>query len=304
MAALLVHGCEGVAFWRPKSLGAGEANVSAAVALRTANRRLCTAAERRDFLTVTNTYRCMHGAAPVVWDEAMAVSAAEYVYPLTSMAHSDSYSLRPAQAENLMWRLQGVTPESAVTSWYSEVEYCKGTPTDFIANDGCSAPSDEGRMTGHFTALVWTTATRMGCAFSADGKIGICRYAASGETQTVDTPNMNDDRNYAAHVLPRSKEQPGCGHGGQSNATEAQRRGQEQPAAPERAPPWPSCWCHQRVMTSSARMGRCWPWWVRTEVRRGRAAPSNAAQSSRSDPPSAYSAAPSTQPATAPSAGS
>ena len=65
-------------------------------------------------------------------------------------------------------------------------------------------------MVGHFTALIWSSVSRIGCAFSRDGKMSICRYAPAGNELSADTPNMNGESNYRTHVFPRTKDEGEC----------------------------------------------------------------------------------------------
>jgi len=169
----------------------------------------CTAAERDEFLAVTNKYRCMHGAPPLVWSDAMAESANTYVSPLESLRHSRSYSLPPPAGpagENLYWSSWPSSPTEVVSSWYSEVQDCIGTPETFT--DGCRN-GQGGRATGHFTALAWKGALSMGCAWSNDREIAICRYKA-GDSLSAATPNMLPTSNYVAQVGTRSKTEAQC----------------------------------------------------------------------------------------------
>jgi len=67
-------------------------------------------------------------------------------------------------------------------------------------------------MCGHFTALVWTGVSEIGCGCvhaTNDTYMFICRYKAEGDSLSYETPNMNQPSNYPAHVLP-----PGGSNGG------------------------------------------------------------------------------------------
>ena len=198
--------------------------------------RLCTPEEKDVFIKTHNNFRCMHGAKPLTWDEGIAVKAAEYIYPLTRMKHDDCLfeCQTPSQGENLYWNSRKAEAEASVVGWYSEVHDCKGGQNQFTANDGCMEPAVPGRMVGHFTALIWDTAARLGCAFSRDNKLIICRYAADEPTKktlsdgrvfaTPETPNVGPVSNFAKHVFPKRKEESECGpvpdHGPDPNPPE------------------------------------------------------------------------------------
>jgi len=177
--------------------------------------RSATAEEKKAFLDWTNSYRCMHGVAPVAWSDDVAANAAKYIGPMTSMEHSDSYNLRPPAGpagENLYWASavdkssNFGTAAGAVQAWYSEVNYCRGGPTRFT--DGCERGT---KSTGHFTAMIWKGVKSIGCAFSNSVKpiVIICRYKA-GDKLNLDTPNMKSTGNYKLQVLPASKTLQQC----------------------------------------------------------------------------------------------
>jgi len=163
-----------------------------------------------EWLTATNKYRCDHGAPPLKWSAAMAADAQTYVNTLSSMQHSDSYSLQPPAGpagENLA---QGgfASVTAVVAAWYSEVNDCVSLP-------GCENGKG-GKATGHFTALVWVGAKELGCAKNTNN-IYICRYKA-GDTLSIDTPNMNKARgNYKPNVLAKVSNTAACDSGGSTS---------------------------------------------------------------------------------------
>ena len=72
------------------------------------------------------------------------------------------------------------TGTAATDAWYSEVSNWKYDPGDGTGNAG---------TTGHFSAMVWKGAKKLGCGNFASTKIWVCRYKA-GDTLSADTPNM------------------------------------------------------------------------------------------------------------------
>ena len=86
--------------------------------------------------------------------------------------------------------------EAVVDAWYEEVN-------NIVSYDPYQCES--GAMCGHFTALVWTGVTEIGCGCvhaTNDTYMYICRYKAAGDSLTLETPNMNKPSNYPSHVLP------------------------------------------------------------------------------------------------------
>jgi len=181
--------------------------------VHSATTRVPTQAEKEEFVKETNKFRCMHGVDPVVWSDAMAADAENYIAGMTTMKHSNSYGLQPPAGpagENLYWTSHGSADSGgdAVSAWYSEVNDCKGGPSGFT--DGCA--DGGGKATGHFTALVWKGVKEIGCAFSdsVQPMLVICRYKA-GDTLSLDTPNMNKAAGwYKNMVFPRSKTEAQC----------------------------------------------------------------------------------------------
>merc|ERR1711971_709520 len=155
----------------------------------------------------------MHGVPAVEWNDDVAADANSYISPMTDMVHSQSYNLSPPAGpagENLAWSSAGLSAADAVQMWYDEVNFCKGGPEHFT--DGCA--DDEHGVTGHFTAMIWEGVKEIGCAFSDSSgpTVVICRYK-SGDSLSLDTPNMNHPDNYPNHVHPRSKTECECeGH--------------------------------------------------------------------------------------------
>jgi hypothetical protein len=152
-------------------------------------------------LKLTNKYRCMHGAPPLVWNDALASDTYSTFRHATQMKHSDSYRLTAAQGgpagENLA---MGAGPTKAVQMWYSEVNDCVALP-------GCET-GQGGKAVGHFTALVWKGTKVMACARSDSGLIA-CRYGSGpGSRLSSDTPNMRGS--YQSNVFAQFKSESDC----------------------------------------------------------------------------------------------
>jgi hypothetical protein len=145
----------------------------------------------------------MHGVAALNWSEAVAENAYGYIKDKTRMKHSDSYSIKPPAgpaAENMYWcNLQYRPLAAVVLAWYIEVYDCHGGPQGFT--DGCYNGTNTSLIatTWHFTAMVWSTVKYMGCAWSDNGQIAICRYKA-GDTLGHDVPNVVPEWNFVSHV--------------------------------------------------------------------------------------------------------
>ena len=76
-------------------------------------------------------------------------------------AHSDSYHLAyPAGPAGENLAAGQSTPTSAVNAWYNEVNDCIWP--------GCQS-GNGGATVGHFTAMIWSGATQMGCGVNPTG---------------------------------------------------------------------------------------------------------------------------------------
>ncbi len=121
-----------------------------------------------------------HDAPLVVWDCDVAASAQTWA-DRGVFEHSESYEIPPPAGpagENLA--MGQATGLAATDDWYSEVSNWKFDPGNGTQNNG---------TTGHFTAMIWKGATKMGCGHFASTNIWVCRYKA-GDTLSADTPNI------------------------------------------------------------------------------------------------------------------
>jgi len=216
---------------------------SSEVLLQTGASRPASESEKQAFLSSHNVVRCMHGSPDVVWSDAVANSANSYASSLKNLVHSNSYDILPPAGpagENLYWSSSPSTPSDVLASWYNEVKACQGGPTGFT--DGCYTGRD-GQQTGHFTALIWKGVKEIGCAWSDDSKIALCRYKAD-DVLNSNTPNMLPQSNYVQQVPRRIKTLAECQGGGSSPpstpAPTPQPVPTSSPPAPTASPPTPA----------------------------------------------------------------
>jgi hypothetical protein len=171
------------------------------------HRTFMSDSEKQEALTATNVKRCMHGAPPVTWNDAVTDHLENFLQGMSmaTMAHDNCYQIPPPAGpagENLFASSNRRTPQSAVDAWYSEVNYCNGGPSGFT--DGCQSGSGP---TGHFTALVWAGVQQIGCAYSNNGQVIGCRYW-SGDSLSANTPNMGGA--YVSQVGHLSRTEAEC----------------------------------------------------------------------------------------------
>lgn len=186
--------------------------------------RRATDAEK--WVAAHNKVRCMHGSPDVVWSSDVAASAQLWANSLSSMQHSDSYSIAPPAGpagENLAMGYGSL--EQVVTGWWDEHQVCsQGYPGGCQTGPSCSESSQctgsycsQGKCaTGHFTALIWKGVTKIGCGINAAKKIYVCRYW-SGDSKSCNTANMGGC--YPENVLQPTKTEAQCTNGAASTPT-------------------------------------------------------------------------------------
>ncbi len=130
-------------------------------------------------LAAHNRYRLQAGVPPLVWDETLAAGAAAYGPALAargSLTHSPR-AQRPGIGENLWMGTAGAyAPEFGVDAWGSERAMYRDGVFPAVSSTG------NWLDVSHYTAMIWRTTTRVGCAIHRSGRWDylICRYSPSG----------------------------------------------------------------------------------------------------------------------------
>lgn len=135
-------------------------------------------------LAAHNRERVAVGAAPLVWDPALAAAASDYAYRLARagrLRHAPR-SQRPGQGENLWIGTRGAFPvEAMVGTWSVERRHFRRGRFPHVSRTG--RWSD----VGHYTAMIWPATSRFGCGLgrSARWDVLVCRYAPAGNVDGV-----------------------------------------------------------------------------------------------------------------------
>lgn len=130
-------------------------------------------------LAAHNRARAEVGAAPLAWDPALAAGAAQhavYLARTNSFDHSIR-ATRPGIGENLwMGTRRAYSVEAMIGGWLGERRYFR--PGVFPGNSSTGNWLD----VSHYTAMIWPTTTRVGCAVSnnARSEYLVCRYSPKG----------------------------------------------------------------------------------------------------------------------------
>jgi uncharacterized protein YkwD len=129
-------------------------------------------------LRAHNAERARVGSTPLIWDEGLEREARVWAQHLLD---TDSFAHDPAahgHGENLWtgWGGRTWTPEEMVGEWIAEkAQYRHGT---------FPAVSRTGDWTavGHYTQLIWSRTTHVGCAVvrRGDRSVLACRYSPPG----------------------------------------------------------------------------------------------------------------------------
>lgn len=112
--------------------------------------------------------------APLQWDEALARDAEDWAKTL-AYQRSFKHSQAPGVGENLWMGTKGwYSYEQMLESWAREkLDYRHGRFPDV---------SPSGRVVGHYTQMVWSTTTHVGCAVAPSDVADylVCRYSPPG----------------------------------------------------------------------------------------------------------------------------
>jgi pathogenesis-related protein 1 len=137
------------------------------------------------WLDAHNQFRAQHCASPLSWSPRLAEVAQKWANELQQQGCAFAHSPGGTYGENLAAGTSGaLDPERTVFMWYDEVK-----KYDF-------ARGLFSMETGHFTQVVWTTTTHVGCGqVSCKGNdILVCNYDPPG----------NWKGQFQRHVLPAS----------------------------------------------------------------------------------------------------
>lgn len=142
------------------------------------------------WLNAHNYWRCLHGSPPIKWDTDFAKGAQEWANR-GQMSHAKCYKIPPPQGpagENLASG-SVMSPEKASSMWHDE------------------SPEKGPRCGGHCTAMLWSSAYKLGCGIH--GSLYVCRYG--GKSLREGTPNFGSRDAYTANIgFPDDSKEESC----------------------------------------------------------------------------------------------
>jgi pathogenesis-related protein 1 len=149
------------------------------------NGQSTTATDQSAYLDPHNSARSAVGVDAVVWNTTLEDYALNYAQSQTSQCSGGNlvHSGGP-YGENLFWGSGGATwtPQDAVNDWVSEKQYYDYSSNSCVGGQECR----------HYTQVVWSTTTSIGCAsVTCTGDAStyiICSYNPRG--------NYNGERPY------------------------------------------------------------------------------------------------------------
>lgn len=134
------------------------------------------------FLARHNQERARVGVPPLVWDNQLAMNAAGWARQLAATGRFEHGGAQ-AEGENLWSGSRGgFAPEAMVDAWIGErADYKPGRFPD-VSRSGNWA------NVGHYTQLIWSRTTRLGCAVASNNQndILVCRYFPRGNMRGED----------------------------------------------------------------------------------------------------------------------
>ena len=146
-------------------------------------------ASRGEFVNVMlaghNEARRAYGTAPLAWDPALAADAARYAQEMARTGiyrHSLKASRSSKQGENIWRGSRGAfSYRTMVDLFVDERRYFQRGPFPYNSSTGNWAD------VGHYTAVIWPTTTRVGCAIATGQRDDylVCRYFPSGNRDGV-----------------------------------------------------------------------------------------------------------------------
>lgn len=190
------------------------------------------AAQQQDLLARHNVYRAEVGEAPLVWDAAIAAGAQQWAdaKQADGMFEHSSWDSRPGLGENLA----GGPIDGATDRLAADERVAYQTNPEKVGE-----PPGNWMQWGHYSQIVWSSTTRVGCGFAPRGNLPydlvVCRYAGPGnfsgeypyppDTVLVPQPGLTPVARAGASTAPAAPATQGTGQAPNATAPDAGQAG-------------------------------------------------------------------------------
>lgn len=125
-------------------------------------------------LDAHNGARAAKGVDPLVWNATLSSAAATWLLELDDRGCILEHTRNGDYGENLYWSSVPSTPDEVVDLWVAE-------EADYDYATNTCAP---GAVCGHYTQVVWSGSTEVGCArercAGGLGQLWMCNYDPPG----------------------------------------------------------------------------------------------------------------------------
>lgn len=129
-------------------------------------------------LRAHNAERATVGAAPLIWDEGLEREARVWAQHLIDTSTFEHDPGAHGHGENLWtgWGGRRWTPEEMVGEWIAEKAQYRHATFPAVSRTG------DWTAVGHYTQIVWSRTTHVGCAVVSRGDRSVlaCRYSPPG----------------------------------------------------------------------------------------------------------------------------
>jgi uncharacterized protein YkwD len=168
---------------RALAVAAAVAGLTAAAALGAGNLAFAatnlTPAQQSAVLAQHNTARSAVGVAPLTWSTTLADHAQAWADQLAANGGGLVHATGTGEGENLAkWSDPSSAPSDGVTLWLNEKPAYDASPNKSAFN----ATNPAWQTYGHYTQVVWSGTTQLGCGTSSGtfGRVTVCRYSPPG----------------------------------------------------------------------------------------------------------------------------
>uniref|UniRef100_A0A0G4F8E3 SCP domain-containing protein n=1 Tax=Chromera velia CCMP2878 TaxID=1169474 RepID=A0A0G4F8E3_9ALVE len=157
-------------------------------------RSLATDATRLDFIVRYNFFRCKYDTPFLTWNTCLENSAQTWADG-NSNSHSNAGQMTPCE---------GPSGENIANGWPTPADGVNAMFTSEVSAWESSPMNAYLQAAAHLTAILWKTATLLGCARGTGNSFDVCRIKGN-DVADCTTPNniMNNHACFPLNVMPK-----------------------------------------------------------------------------------------------------